>query len=90
MSVDIDRRIYVLRKEFETAVRTSEAALYCHRGELGGGFHLIAEGEIFVRHDDLAYCLNCAVDLAIATVERPNLERGNRIPTNPSPIEPAL
>jgi len=87
MSADVDRRVYLLRREFETAVRTSEAALYCHRGELGSGFHLIAEGEIFVRHEDLAYCLNCAVDLAIATSERPNLDRGSRIPPS---IEPTL
>jgi hypothetical protein len=86
-----DHRVYLVRKEFQAACKTSEATMYCHRSEsLEGGFHLIAEGEIYVHSDDVAYCLNCAIALAIATSERPNLDRGHRIPPNPIPPNPTL
>ena len=86
-----DHRVYLARKDFQAAVKTSEATVYCNRSEsLEGGFHLIAEGEIYVHSDDVCYCLNCAIELAIATAERPNLDRGNRIPPNPIPPTPTL
>jgi len=86
-----DHRVYLVRKDFQAAVKTSEATLYCHRSEsVEGGFHLIAEGEIYVFSEDVAYCLNCAVGLAIATAERPNLEKGSRIAPNPIPPAPTL
>jgi len=87
---DADHRVYLVRKDFEVGVKSPEATLYCHKGELGGGFHLIAEGEIYVHHEDVNYCLNCAVATGIVTDQRPNLERGSRILPSPSPIEPAL
>lgn len=87
---EVDHRIYLARKDFEVSVRSGTETLYCHRGDVGGGFHLIAEGEIFARHEDVNYCLNCAVALGIASDQRPNLDRGSRIPPNPTPIEPAL
>ena len=86
-----DHRIYLLRKEFEAAVITSDATKYCHRAEsLEGGFHLIAEGEIYLHSDDVAYCLNCAIAQGIATADRPNLNRGNRMAPNPSRETPTL
>ena len=87
----IDHRVYLLRKEFEAAVITSDSTKYCHRAEsLEGGFHLIAEGEIYVHSDDVTYCFNCAIALGIATAERPNLGRGNRMAPNPSRETPTL
>src|SRR6478736_6364769 len=81
-----DHRVYLLRREFQAAVVTSDALKYCHRAEsLEGGFHLIAEGEVYLHSDDVAYCLNCAIHQGIATAERPNLDRGNRIAPNPTP-----
>jgi hypothetical protein len=87
----MDHRVYLIRKEFQAATRTSEPTLYCNRAESPeGGFHLIADGEIYVHSEDITYCLNCAIALAIATSERPNLLRGARMAPNPSPETPTL
>ena len=72
---EADRRLYLLDPHAsQVHAENSDSRRYCHRAEDGGGFHGLAEGEIYVVQDGHDYCLNCAVELGAATFERPTLE----------------
>ncbi|MCA9109333.1 MAG: hypothetical protein KDA52_05270 [Planctomycetaceae bacterium] len=68
----VDRRLYLTDTEHWTAaVKQGTDRQYCFVQNPGEGFfHLILDGEIFVRSGDEQVCLNCALRRGLVTTDR--------------------
>lgn len=67
-----DRRLYILdAKRWAAAVKQEKDRQYCFVQNPGEGyFHLILDGEIFLRSGDEQVCLNCALRRGLVTTDR--------------------
>jgi hypothetical protein len=72
-----DRRLYLQDAHFEPAVNLEDHRLHCHEMNPGADFyHRIAVGELFLRREDVTYCLQCAIRRDLLTAVRPTLASG--------------
>ena len=66
-----DRRLYLLDADWSVAVNRGSVSQYCHSQNAGEAyFHLIVDGEIFLKNGAEKLCLNCASRLGLITSDR--------------------
>ncbi len=72
MADSADLRLYVLDGEnWKAATKQGSERLYCYVQNPGEDyFHLILDGEIFLRSGDEHVCLNCALRRGLVTTDR--------------------
>jgi hypothetical protein len=66
-----DRRLYLLDADWSVAVNRGSVSQYCHSQNVGEAFfHLIVDGEIFLKNGAEKLCLSCALRLGLITSDR--------------------
>ena len=67
-----DLRLYLPHAEDWTAeIKKGAEKEYCfHKQQDEDRFHLLVKGEVYLQHGKSKYCLNCAIQLGIATDDR--------------------
>lgn len=77
---DQDIRLYVLEPEnWQARVKLDWEKEYCYQKNPGEDyFHRLVAGEVYFRHEDERYCLNCALRRGIVTHDRLNWQHGNK------------
>ena len=67
-----DQRLYLARSEnWQAHLKVGWEKLYCYAKFPGEDyFHLLMNGEIYLKHGDEKYCLACACRMGILTTDR--------------------